>query len=147
MTKQIKVKDHKEKKEFWKQIATPQAGEGLTIVVDQLGLALLLMTVYGQKVCGVDWTHERGDMFIFSDNPTVRTCVSVWRESIKEDDIMSVTERYLFNLIHLGDHDIFHEIERIETEKREWREEVRNRLASGQIKTAQATEQGDNTNE
>lgn len=152
MTKQIKVKDHKEKEEFNKLISTHQTGKEPTIIVDQFGLALLLMTVYGQKLCGVDWKHDRGEMFYFVDNPTVRSCVVLWRESIRVnevmgDDVMSLTERYLFNLLDYESYDAFHELQNIEMDQRAWRKEVRNKIRNGQIKTAQATEQGDNSNE
>ena len=110
------------------------------------------MTVYGQKLCGVDWKHDRGEMFYFVDNPTVRSCVVLWRESIRVnevmgDDVMSLTERYLFNLLDYESYDAFHELQNIEMDQRAWRKEVRNKIRNGQIKTAQATEQGDNSNE
>jgi len=141
----IKVRDPKEKEEFHKLIATSRAGNEPTLIVDQLGLALLLMTVYGQELCGVDWTHDRGEMFVFVDNPTVRSCVAVWRESIKDDDIMSVTERYLFNLLSYGSHDAFIELEQIEMEQRAWRKEVRTRYGEIEVDTSnQVTNKGDN---
>jgi hypothetical protein len=148
MTTQIKVTDHKEKDELNKLIATPKAGKQPMIIIDQLGLALLLMNVYGQGLHGTDWTHERGEMFIFEDNPIVRTCVEVWRESIKDNDIMSTTERFLFNLLDFGDRDLFIEIERIEMEKRARFEEIRQKYGLAETETSNlVTNKGDNSNE
>ncbi|HEY4964321.1 MAG TPA: hypothetical protein VIH90_06535 [Candidatus Saccharimonadales bacterium] len=87
------------------------------IVIDELGLALLLATVHRQDMVGADWNEQRGDMFIFADTPTVRSCVGLWESSISGNDTMPTIERYLFSMLDYQTHDCFHEIDQILHEK------------------------------
>jgi len=87
------------------------------IVIDELGLALLLATVHGQFMVGADWNEQRGDMFIFRDTPTVRSCVGLWEKSKQDNDAMTSTERYLFNMLDFDTQDCFHDIDEILHEK------------------------------
>lgn len=125
MTKQINVSKEAESEFINKRVASSQTGKGSTIIVDQLGLALMLMNIYGQELQYTDWTLDRGDMYVFDDNPTVRTCVALWKMSYKQTDIMSVIERFLFNLLDDATLDAFIELEQIEAETRSRREEIK----------------------
>jgi hypothetical protein len=114
------------------------------IVVDKLGLALLLMTIYKQGLHEVDWTLERGELFKFEDNPVVRACVRIWRLSEGENISMSATDQFLFNLIDLDDHDAFFMLEHLESEQRAWREEVKQKYGLLDTETAhRVTNKGD----
>jgi hypothetical protein len=75
--------------------------------IDELGLVLLLVNVYGQQIIGADWDSRRGDIFTFEDNPIVRTCIGLWQKSYKENDILSPIERYLFSMLDYGTADVF----------------------------------------
>jgi hypothetical protein len=75
--------------------------------IDELGLVLLLVNVYGQQIIGADRDSYRGEVFTFEDNPIVRTCIGLWQQSYKENDILSPIERFLFSMLDYGTVDIF----------------------------------------
>lgn len=86
--------------------------------IDELGLVLLLVNVYGQQIIDVDWNTQRGDMFVFADNPIVRTCIGLWERSFVEDDILSPIERYLYSMLEHDTQEAFLEQEIMADERK-----------------------------
>lgn len=104
------------KEQSFNKIVATLKSDASTQIIDELGLALLLMNIHGQTLKGTDWDSYRGDMYIFADSPTVRSCISLWQKSYIDDDCMSVMERYLYNMLDYETCDAFHDLEEMERE-------------------------------